>query len=509
MIRPFFCSISSAVFLILSFPLFDFSFLIWIALVPLFIVVENHRPWPAFGWGYLTGGFFFSGTLYWFIHVTLPGVILLVLYLALYFGLFAGLAARFARSPARRLWFYPSLWVGLEYIRGHFLTGFGWISLAHTQYRLPLLMQMADVTGTAGLTFFIVMVNVWFKEVWLYLGKRPHTRARTILWPTGFFVILIFAVIVIYGQIRLSEKIFPSSVKIAAIQPNVPLDDRLSTELWSDILDHQLELSRQASAQAPDLIIWPETAFPGYSWEEGELLDRMKSFTLVTHRPLLFGIVTKEEEHYFNAAMLLAEGEEQLQHHKLHLVPFGEYIPFRDKLKFLENIVPIDDFTAGSNYTLFPVRGSQLGGQSVVLAVLICFEDTIPELSREFVRQGANILVNITNDAWFQKTAAPFQHLQASIFRAVENRRSLVRVANTGVSAFIDPYGRITRRVADARKQQIDVSGFAVEPVWANSTTTFYTKYGDIFTIFCFGCILWGIITGFCRKNQAHPSIRL
>jgi apolipoprotein N-acyltransferase len=167
----------------------------------------------------------------------------------------------------------------------------------------------------------------------------------------------------------------------------------------------------------------------------------------------------------------------------------------------LADIVPIDDFTAGREYTLFPVsaRTGQIVAERKSFAILICFEDTVAELSREFVNRGAHLLVNITNDAWFKDTKAPFLHLQASVFRTVENRRSLIRAANTGVSGYIDPAGRIAGLVKDAGGKVTYVSGYAITAPPLASTRTFYTKCGDIFTYLCFGCILLGII----RKVQA------
>jgi len=180
------------------------------------------------------------------------------------------------------------------------------------------------------------------------------------------------------------------------------------------------------------------------------------------------------------------------------LVPFGEYLPLRNILPLLSSFVAIGDFTAGGQWTTFSPVPARLGDQGdYQFSVLICFEDTVARLSRQFVKQGARLLVNITNDAWFGNSKAPFMHLQSAVFRTIENRRSLVRAANTGVSCFIDQWGKTTNCVArdiGAEKQKTYVSGYAIANVDFNEKMTFYTKFGDVFTIFCFGCILLGII---------------
>ncbi len=172
------------------------------------------------------------------------------------------------------------------------------------------------------------------------------------------------------------------------------------------------------------------------------------------------------------------------QHNKLHLVPFGEYIPFRNVFPLLSEVIPIADFTTGKELTVFPGNFS----------VLICFEDTVARVARRLVNGGAQLLVNMTNDAWFLDSQAPVMHLQSAVFRTVENRRSLIRAANTGVSCFIDKFGRISRFVKDPRGNITNIAGYAVEDIVLSTDKTFYTKFGDIFTIICFGCILWGII---------------
>jgi apolipoprotein N-acyltransferase len=230
----------------------------------------------------------------------------------------------------------------------------------------------------------------------------------------------------------------------------------------------------------PQLIIWPETAFPGYIGEHDEVFDRVRRFAHSLQIPLLLGSVVTEEGSYYNSSVLIGrDGEIAQRYDKLHLVPFGEYIPFRSLFPFLSQIVPIADFSPGRDLTLF---SEETTGDN--FSTLICFEDSVAGLPRRFVRQGSELLVNITNDAWFKDTKAPYLHLQSSVFRAIENRRTMVRAANTGISGFIAPSGRITGLLRDAQGKPTYVLGHLTQEVGFNDTPTLYTIYGDLFSFF-------------------------
>ncbi|MCR4336445.1 MAG: apolipoprotein N-acyltransferase [Candidatus Omnitrophica bacterium] len=531
MLRAIILSLISAVLLVLAYPSFHLWPLIWIGLIPLLIALDGKNKKQAFALGYLCGFLFFGGTLYWFIHVTLPGAILLIAYLSLYFALFALGYVSFRtcgeplrgtldeshrdsssldprpRSPfakqkapwplvlatsAMRLSTSPliiisSLWVCLEFIRAKFLSGFGWVCLGHSQYQILPLIQMTDVTGIYGLSFVIVMVNVWLKN--FFVGQKHIGLAQS------KFVVGILILILGYGffQIKTQSLIKPSAtVKVSVIQANIPQSLKWDPQEWKETFQKYLLMTRQASEDSPDLIIWPETAFPGYVWENPQQFEDLKDFIAKLQIPLLFGMVTMEGEKYYNSAVLLSkEGDVAEKYDKLHLVAFGEYLPLRKILSLLEGfiLIPSADFTAGEKLTLFPLDLSHPG---LKFSVLICFEDTLSYVSRRLVNHGADVLVNITNDAWFHDTNAPFLHLQAAIFEAVENRRPLIRAANTGVSCFIDPLGRIRRSLAQKMGRETYVAGNVFErmDVAQHRPKTFYTKFGDVFTYLCFFCIL-------------------
>jgi len=264
-----------------------------------------------------------------------------------------------------------------------------------------------------------------------------------------------------------------------------------------EIVDKHIALTKQVIAHRPDLIIWPETSCSDYLWDEHDGFDRIRSFVRRARIPLLFGSVLKEGKDYSNAAILLSkEGEVVEIYRKVHLVPFGEFLPLRRWLPFISDLLGLGDFTRGRQHTVFSVPARD--GRAGRFSALVCFEDTVAQLSRKSTAEGAQLLVNITNDAWFGDTKSPFMHLQSSVFRTVENRRGLVRAANTGVSGVIDPWGRIIESregTLFAQGKKTYVSGYTITEAPLGTQETLYTKFGDVFAILCFGCILVGIIS--------------
>jgi len=501
----------SAGLLVFAFPKINLWILAWGSLVPLMFVLDGKKPLSAFRWAYMCGVLFFTGTLYWFFHITkwfsvvgALGIVLLLLYLALYFGLFGLAYSLFSRQKSfHKLFLFPSIWVVLEFIRAHLFTGFDWASLGHTQYTNLPVIQIADITGVFGVSFIVMMVNVLIKELLTasFVDKTPqaHRTTSLLMWTTVVSVVFVLG----YGMFRLypshHQDRSNSNYSIAIIQANIPQEVKWEKTAWGNSMKKYVTITKQALQHDPDLIIWPETSYPGYLWDDKELFIQLQAFVRSAKTPLLLGSVLKEEHNYYNSAILLSSnGDIDETYRKVHLVPFGEYLPLRAVFPFLSSFVPIGDFTAGDQWTIFSPGLTQEGDQpNNPFSVLICFEDTVARLSRKFVQHGAQLLVNITNDAWFGNTRAPFMHLQSAVFRTVENRRGLVRAANTGVSCFIDQWGQTVNCVESnegSGKQKTYISGYSIEKVDFNDQITFYTKFGDIFTIFCFGCILWGIM---------------
>lgn len=485
----------SAILLVLSFPKIEWSFLVWMALVPLFGALDGQTPARAFRRAYLCGFLFFFGTLGWLVYVTYPGAILLIAFLALYFALFGVMFVYFQKLPTTpRIFVLSSGWVALEYLRAHVLTGFGWVMLGHAQYKNLLFIQIADTTGVYGVSFLVILVNLLFFETWRAMVTKDD-RARQALLRAQVSVVVILSLVLIYGAWMTGQKKHYRTVNVGVVQPNIPLEINWDQTRKPWIVAHTLQLTRQLEGKKLDLIVWPETSLPGVISDDDNalLVEDIRQTARRWQVPILIGCEAQERGHYYNSAFLIgADGQIQGRYDKIHLVPFGEYLPLRPILGWINIFVPLDDFTSGQAYKIFSVTGDHK-----LFGVFICFEDTLGYLRRHFTTAGAEFFVNMTNDAWFKDTKAPFLHLQAAVLGCVENRRSLVRAANTGVSALVDPYGRIVQVVADdhGKKAFVEATRWGTLPL--NQGKTFYTKYGDVFTILCFLCIL---VAGILRK---------
>jgi apolipoprotein N-acyltransferase len=481
----------SAVLLVLSFPGFDLEFLAWIALVPLLFAIENRKPKEAFFLSYLTGSLFFLGTIYWLVHVTLPGMIAVVLYMALYFGSF-GLIASY-RSPVtdyRSLFFVPAVLVTTELVRSHMFGGFGWNLLAYSQSSNLPVIQIADITGAYGVSFIICLVNTAiFLTIKAFREKKYTFRYLVI-------ALLLIFLSLSYGIHRARNIFTGEKLRVAVIQGNIPQAKKWDEKFREEILCKYENLTREAAKSTPDLIIWPETSVPGFLESEQRLLSRIESLAKEAKAPILVGTPSERGESYYNSAVLVLDDHRLAgRYDKMHLVPFGEYVPFKSVLSFVERFAPspIGDFSEGKEpvvFKFFIERGSRDNAVSwrlvkkVGFSCLICFEDIFPDIARAFVKEGAVFLVNITNDAWFAKSSAAYQHSQASIFRAVENRVNVVRAANTGLSCFIDQKGKV-EAIVEQSGERLFVDGFKIHDIVLNNTKTLYTKYGDIFAYLC------------------------
>lgn len=484
-------TVLSAIFLILSFPNFNLYYLAWVAFLPLFFALDGLSPARSFGLAYIAGVLFFLGTIYWLVHVTLPGMIIVAAYLAFYIALFGLIFSLLSRlNSFILLFFVPSLWVSLEYARSHVFTGFGWNLLAHSQCPNLPVIQIADVTGAYGVSFLIVAFNYALFVAIKNFRKREYDISCLIT------VTLVLFICAGYGIYRLNNIFTGQRMRVALVQGNIPQERKWDELFRLEILQKYTSLTIAAAKEECDLIIWPETSVPGFLEDESNLLAAVSSLVRKIKTPLLVGTPRDKNGRYYNSAVLfLADGSIAGRYDKVHLVPFGEFLPLRNLFSFVENFAknPIGDFHAGADYTVFklPVEHRGSAGETrwrsfknIRFSTLICFEDIFPEISRRFVLGGAHFLINITNDAWFGRTSAPYQHAQNSIFRAVENRVNVLRAANTGLSCFIDQKGMVTKRV-DVGGKSIFVGGYLVNDITLTGTRTFYNRYGDVFVYVC------------------------
>ncbi len=487
-------AVSSAVLLILSFPNFNISLLAWVAFIPLLFAIEGQSPREAFLLSYIAGAIFFLGVGYWLIHVTLPGMIALALFLALYFGIFGLALSSGLRVPGYMLLFFiPALWVTLEWLRSNILIGFGWTLLAHSQSAALPVIQISDITGAYGTSFLVMLVN---SAIFITIKDMRDKTVRAI--PCLAAAVLVLYISIAYGTVRLKNIFTGEQLRVSIIQGNIPQNEKWDPASSGKILDKYESLTKEAAKDKPDLIVWPETSVPGFLEMERALSDRIKLLAVSTDTHILVG-TPREEDSYkkiYNSAVLFSgEGRIVDRYDKIHLVPFGEYVPLKKLFSFVEKFTKsqIGDFSPGKEYTVFKFfierKFTSEGAAWKLLkkakfSCLICFEDIFPDLTRRFVKNGAVFLVNITNDAWFGKTSAPYQHMQCSVFRAVENRVNVIRAANTGISCFIDQKGKVTEMVKSG-VNPLFVDGLKTHDIILTPTRTFYTVYGDIFAYLC------------------------
>ncbi|MGE4357168.1 MAG: apolipoprotein N-acyltransferase [Candidatus Omnitrophota bacterium] len=477
MFLSFFLCFISAGLLILSFPPADFYFLIWVGFVPLFFALEDKNIKQAFFLSYLWGLIFWGVLIYWLMKVTLVGYVFLALYLALYSGIFGII---FLLVPSsRRMLVLPSAWVVIEFIRTYFLSGFGWALLGYSQYKNLFFIQIADITGVYGVSFLIILFNLTIYSLLSIRHSMVDRRRRIVV------SLFIFLFVFLYGYYRVTQRnpgLFSRPFRISLIQANISPYEKWDEELKNEIIERYIYLTQRAVKKNSPLIIWPETAFPGFWNEERELREKTLNLAKEIKTGILVGAPIWEEGVSYNSAILISsEGEEMGEYRKIRLVPFGEYIPFPRILGFLRNRFNIGDYSRGKEYKVFAFPSLP---DICHFSVLICFEDIFPDLTRRFVKKGAEFLINITEDGWYGKTSASFQHLQALVFRAVENRRYMVRAANTGYSCVINPQGRIISELKDDRGEKLFISGVHTSEIFPNSEITFYNRFGDWFIVF-------------------------
>lgn len=467
--------------LALSFPRPDFYWLAWVALVPLLLVMEK-RPFAS---GFWAGAVFFAAVLYWLniVMTTFGGLdpfsslvayLLLISYLALFFGAATWLAWRSKqRLGIPVLLSLPIIWVALEFLRGWLLTGFPWALIGYSQQNFSLAIQSADVTGVYGVGLMLVAVNALIAQLLQY-PRQSFSR-----WAVGGVALLLISHFG-YGAWRsgqLSDE-RPEQLRVALIQGNFEQSQKWDPALQQKTIERYLSLSQQALAQSPDLLIWPEAATPFFLQDPSVLAAQVHGLPQRSGIPLLVGtpayqVTAAGEYQYLNSAFMIGtDGVRLARSDKVHLVPFGEYVPLGRLLSFIDKlVVGVGDFVPGAIVPL-PLGEHYLG-------VLVCYEVIFPYLVRQHVQQGADLLVNITNDAWFGRSSAPYQHLAMARFRAIEHRIWLARSANTGISALIAPSGEVV--LSGPIFEALQLTG----RVGLGAVPTFYTRFGDLFALVC------------------------
>ncbi|MBN1472815.1 MAG: apolipoprotein N-acyltransferase [Syntrophaceae bacterium] len=477
----------SGILLFLSFPKFGTGILAWIALVPLFYAINDKQGHETLLIGFVAGFLYNLGIIYWITYAivkygNLPvytGIIAMFLmasYLAVYTMLFPYILTYLRRKDIPQVISAPIIWTCLEYIKSNIFTGFPWENIAYSQYLNLKIIQISDITGIYGMTFIIVFINAVVYDV-LFIASQ---RKIKIIKITSALMIIFF--IFFYGIIRIEnikkENDRAKSIDIKLVQGNIDQSIKWSDQVRNETINIYRNLSMHNVSEKKGLIIWPETAVPFYFQDINDIHRLILDVAISTNNWLLIGSPSymrrNQEIQSANSAFLISpEGNIKGKYDKVHLVPFGEYVPLRKFLPFMSKIVVgIGDFEAGTGFYPLKMDEDKFG-------VMICYEGIFPEVGYRYKQTGVGFLVNITNDAWYGRTSAPYQHLSMVVFRSVENRLYVARAANTGISAIIDATGKISSNTKLFERTVLDGN------VKIMNINTFYSKYGDIFTYIC------------------------
>lgn len=492
--------------------------LLFVALAPLLHVCLFLPPKKSCLLGFAAGFLYHLFLLYWIVivvgrygglplYLSFAALVLLALYMSFFWGLFCLLLSIFAgrswhreRSISTLVWLAPVLWVALDYLRSFLFSGFPWMDIGYGLYSQPRLIQAADLGGHHAVSFALLLSNSLL--VAIIDRQRSNVRwnirmeRRLLLLACGFLVF-------IFGYSFLRYDVVSRAVsrglhsKIAVVQGNVNQAEKWTPEKKEQTVATYVRLAEEVLDQRDtELVVWPETALPFYL-QSDPLASRIAQFVIANNIWLLTGTPAytitgthpdgRRDVDYFNAAVLIdAGGRLAGQYQKQHLVPFGEYVPLKKYMPFLSPlVVSVGDFTAGQSSAPLVMGKIRMG-------VLVCFESIFPEIARASTVAGANLLANLTNDAWYGRSSAPYQSMAMSVFRAVENKRSLVRAANTGISGFVDPVGNIIKStelfVPTALARQV--------PLWEEETI--FTRNGYLFG----ACCLCGVVAIFLFRRR-------
>ena len=474
----------SGVLLFLSFPSFGHPAFAWIALLPLLVTTAHaSSALQAFRRGLVTGVVHFVGTIYWIPRVMeefggLPTVVswgvhlLLVGYLALFPALFAvAIWVLFRRFGAAAVLAAPAVWVTSELGRIYLFTGFPWELLGYSQTSVLWVAQLASVVGVLGVSALVASVSGSLA----YMVLAGRRRASGIMAGTAALIVAC----VLFGNLRVRSGGWLEAgvpLRVAAVQGNIAQDDKWDPALRDTILDKYLALTHRAADEGASLVVWPEAATP-FAFQIDSRSERIRRLARDRGIHLLLGttdVTWDDEPRYYNAAVLVdPTGATVGIYHKQHLVPFGEYVPMRDLLSFVSPLVEnVGGFSAGDASVTLTMDNQPIGAA-------VCYEIIYPGLVRQLVTDGSRLLTTVTNDAWYGRTAAPYQHFQQATMRAIEQGRYLVRAANTGISGMIDPYGRVIGQTALFEDDVLTTEVRLIEDL------TLYTRYGDLLAFAC------------------------
>lgn len=476
-LKYFLLSILTGILIALSFPKINAFYLAWIAFVPLIYSALRNCVKNSLIYGFLAGFICNGISLYWifpFIQYNTDSIIqsivvsfLLWSYMALYFALWSGFLSFTRRHlyPLLSILFASCAWVSLEFLRTYFLTGFPWNLLGYTQNSFLQIIQIADAIGTYGVSFAIICINMML-YYWLY--SKGNNRKYLLI------SILLIVCLISYGLIRMDkfDSSYGEKLTVGVVQPNIDQYKKWDSEYKNEILTTLEDSAKYFENKNVDMVVYPETTLPGFLQGDTEIQDLIKNISQFSYLNLI-GAPSKIDNKIYNSIFAINNKEITNIHDKNHLVIFGEYIPFRKILsRFFGILNSLGDFSKGSVMQVYSCG-------KIIVGPTICSENFFPALSRNLVLNGAKILTNHTNDAWFFDTFAPYQHFVMNIFRAVENRKNIIVSANSGVSGVIDSCGNTIF------KTQVNKNINFTSGAYQNDYITIYSKFGDFFAFAC------------------------
>ena len=488
-------SLLTPLLLTLSFPRFEFSFLAWIALVPFLLAIMRTGRIKAFVLSWGIGLLSYMGIFFW-IHQVRGYTLYHYLISGIYLGAYWGILGLLLNLVDHRRYAYPLYvaiaWVTLEYIRSNFFfLSFPWALLGQTQYKNINLIQISGYTGVYGLSFLLVMVNASIAALlyhFIFISHCRQGKGEDAFLTVYLSPILLVLLLSLWGKSVRRSYDTAGMVRVGLVQGNIAQEIKWNKDVFPLTFERYKALTKKVALEKPSLVIWPETAIPVDFRSQPRAFWRILGLAREVDIPIIFGAAGSSkiggsdggEKGIYNSAFYISsQGKILGEYHKIRLLPFGEYIPSMGGISFAFLTPGLKgNFVPGDNKKLFSLANDRFG-------VTICWENIFPDLFRGFVSRGASFMINISNDAWFKDSAGPYQHLMCQVFRAVENRISIVRVANTGISCVIDPFGSIVKRVGDDEDQYLNITGVASEDIQTNHSPTFYTRYGDIFVIGC------------------------
>ena len=475
----------------LSFPKANLFFIIWIAFIPLLVAIMRSSLKTSFLCGFLTGFVFNALGLYWLIPMlqfntgsyiqAFAAACALWAYLGLYWAIwssFVNISKKYFASPWAVSVFAACCWVVLEYTRTYFLTGFPWMLAGYSQYKFTEIIQIAEFGGVYAVSFLIIICNMLF-YFWITNAKGNKYL---------FAALALIAAAVVFGAHRFEKfKFFgDEAFTVVVVQPNVDQYKKWDQNYKDDILFDLERYALEAAEIKPDFIVWPETALPDFLPWDRQTYQTAKRITKTAGGFSIMGApYTDGTGRYFNAVFAFpGDGEGYTGIHvKNHLVPFGEYVPFQEILSKLFGVLnQLGNFVRGKDARVFT-------NNIIYAGATLCSENFFPDISRRFSLNGARVLTNHTNDAWFFDTAAPYQHFMMNVFRAVENRKAMIVSANSGVSGIIEASGRIA--VSTKIMKEALISGEFLQ----NDYLSFYTLHSDLFVKMCALLLLFMMIT--------------